>query len=158
MDNLYIWLVVEEKPIWKRLEFVNWDDDFQYMGKQKMFQTTNQIWVSLRENLVDTLSSLQRWVSRFSSIDLSAKPIQQTTFQTVFKTSRGFTAVILRRPSPPSTNVAQFSTWATWSWHVPQTKDGCSPEQRFQHPVEGIPSSWMIFFPELENAHFVSSM
>ena len=37
------------EPLWKIL--VNWDDYSQYMGKSKMFQTTNQIIsASLREN------------------------------------------------------------------------------------------------------------
>ena len=45
MDNLWIiygycwWLTNPSE----KYEFVNWDDDFQYMGKYKMLQTTNQI-------------------------------------------------------------------------------------------------------------------
>ena len=44
--DLY-WLVVGEKPLWKMMEFVNWDDDSNpiLMGKSQIDgnQTTNQL-------------------------------------------------------------------------------------------------------------------
>ena len=43
--SISAWLVVEEKPLWKRLEFVNWDDDIPKKNGQikNMFQTANQL-------------------------------------------------------------------------------------------------------------------
>ena len=38
------------EPLWKIL--VNWDDYSQYMGKQKMFQTTNQEWFHVVNHLL----------------------------------------------------------------------------------------------------------
>ena len=55
---LYLSVYILSYPIWlvvypsEKIEFVNWDDYSQYMGKRKMFQTTNQlsviwwIWIS----------------------------------------------------------------------------------------------------------------
>ena len=41
MDNLYIWLVVEQTPL-KNMK-VNWDDELPNSdGKIKVFQTTNK--------------------------------------------------------------------------------------------------------------------
>ena len=44
MDNLWIWLVVEEKALWKRLEFVNWDDEITdiWTNHPVMFQENHQ--------------------------------------------------------------------------------------------------------------------
>ena len=38
MDMVGGWTV----PFWKRLDFVNWDDDIPNILHKKMFQTTNQ--------------------------------------------------------------------------------------------------------------------
>ena len=47
--RISIWLVVVYPPLWKRLEFVNWDDDINpiFLGKCQKWQpvTTNQPWI-----------------------------------------------------------------------------------------------------------------
>ena len=49
-------------PLWKMMELVSWDYDSQYMEKQQMFQTTNQLCNE------DMSWGISRYIIRFSII------------------------------------------------------------------------------------------
>ena len=65
MDNLWIWLVVDEPPLWKKLEFLNWMiipfPTKWNKKKQFRFQTTNQY-----SSISDTTYNSPRELSQLS--------------------------------------------------------------------------------------------